>query len=114
MNDFLLINGLFLITGLIFIGIGLPLIMEKVKPNPWYGFRTRKTLASTRVWYITNKVMGYDISLAGLAISVVAVILLLIGQQRLDLLVSVAINLIVMLVTLGLAISHSFAVLKKL
>lgn len=113
MNEFLLINSLFLLTGLIFMAIGLPLIMGKVKPNRWYGFRTRKTLSNTRVWYPANKVMGYDILLAGIVMAIAATILLLIGQ-RLDVSTSAAINLIVMLITLGLAVAHSFAVLRKL
>jgi hypothetical protein len=41
--------------GLLSIAISLPLLYEKVKPNPWYGFRIRKTLENEAVWYAVNK-----------------------------------------------------------
>ncbi|WP_330485092.1 hypothetical protein [Tumidithrix elongata] len=39
MDDFFLINSLFLGVGLLYVGLSLPLIAEKIKPNNWYGFR---------------------------------------------------------------------------
>ena len=36
---------------LIIISISIPLILEKVKPNSVYGFRTQKTLSNEIVWY---------------------------------------------------------------
>ncbi len=41
--------------GLLSIIISLPLLFEKVKPNPIYGFRIRKTLENEAIWYAVNK-----------------------------------------------------------
>jgi hypothetical protein len=48
--------------------LSIPLILEKVPPNRWYGFRVAKTLSSERIWYKTNRVAGFDLVWAGIAI----------------------------------------------
>ena len=55
----------FLFTGISFIGISIPLLYEKIKPNKWYGFRTRKTFSSEEIWYKANKYMGKDLIIFG-------------------------------------------------
>ena len=52
-------------TGLLWIGISIPLIYEKIGPNQLYGFRTRKTLSNKEIWYKTNKYMGKDFIVLG-------------------------------------------------
>jgi hypothetical protein len=42
------------ITGLLFVGLSIPLLRGKVPPNQWYGFRTRLTLGDPRIWYPVN------------------------------------------------------------
>lgn len=64
---------LWLFVGLLFIGISIPLILEKVPPNRWYGLRVAKTFASERIWYAANRVAGYDLLWAGVAIAIAAV-----------------------------------------
>jgi hypothetical protein len=44
----------YLIAGLLFVGLSIPLLRGKVPPNPWYGFRTRLTLGDPRIWYPVN------------------------------------------------------------
>ena len=61
-------------TGIVFILIGIPAIFEMVPPNRWYGFRVAKTVSDERIWYAANRLMGYDILLAGVAI-LIAVLL---------------------------------------
>jgi len=56
------------LTGIVFILIGIPPILEMVPPNSWYGFRVAKTFSDERIWYAANRVMGYDLLIAGLAI----------------------------------------------
>src|SRR5262249_36502565 len=41
-------------SGLILIGLSIPLILGKIGPNPWYGFRVRRTLSDPVVWYAVN------------------------------------------------------------
>ncbi|MFZ5879509.1 MAG: SdpI family protein [Chloroflexota bacterium] len=50
---------------LLFIGLGVlgmlvaaPLMANKIGPNPVYGFRTRKTLEDSRIWYAVNQHFG--------------------------------------------------------
>jgi uncharacterized membrane protein len=59
---FALIYGL---TGLLFIGLGIPLAMQKVPPNEYYGTRTPKTLSNSAIWYAANRAGGIDLIVAG-------------------------------------------------
>jgi uncharacterized membrane protein len=54
------------VLGCVFVVVALPLVFEKVPPNCYYGFRTRKTLADRTVWYKANKFMGVGMILASL------------------------------------------------
>lgn len=49
---------LFVVNGLLLIGLAIPLIRRRVKPNPWYGFRTAKTMSSEAIWYEANAYAG--------------------------------------------------------
>ncbi|CAN1212285.1 hypothetical protein TUMEXPCC7403_18905 [Tumidithrix helvetica PCC 7403] len=113
MDDFFLINSLFLGVGLLYVGLSLPLIAEKIKPNNWYGFRTAKTLSSPRIWYPANKAMGYDLLIAGSVVSVTALVILTTGRS-LGLVPAGIINGVVLLLTLAVAVLHSFSVLRRL
>ena len=46
--------------------ISLPLIFEKIKPNPFYGFRIRATLEDTELWYEMNKYFAKRLLVVGL------------------------------------------------
>ena len=66
------------VSGLLFASIALgvfavPLIFRWVPPNPLYGFRTARTLASPSLWYRVNRFCGVAMLLA----SVVSVLLVL-------------------------------------
>lgn len=52
--------------GILIIALAIPMILEKVKPNPIYGFRTKKTLSDEKIWYPANKYSGKAMILAGL------------------------------------------------
>ncbi len=43
---------------LLMIGLSVPMVLGRIAPNPWYGVRTRKTLASKEVWYRANRLGG--------------------------------------------------------
>jgi uncharacterized membrane protein len=57
------------ITGLILALISLPLMTNKIKPNGFYGFRTRRTLENPQIWYKTNEYAGKQLFTAGIFIS---------------------------------------------
>ena len=44
-----------LFAGAVILGLAWPLYQGRISRNHWYGFRTRKSLASDEVWYATNK-----------------------------------------------------------
>ncbi len=58
-------------NGVILLTASLPMALGIVRPNRFYGFRTRKTLSDERIWYAANKVMGRDMVIAG-AVSLLA------------------------------------------
>lgn len=45
-------------AGVIVIFLAWPMAVGRVRPNPWYGYRTRGSLASEELWYRTNRVAG--------------------------------------------------------
>ncbi len=56
--------------------ISIPLVLGWVKPNPWYGVRTRKTRSSPEIWYRANRMGGICLIVATLlALAVWALLL---------------------------------------
>ena len=45
---------LFVCSGCLLAALSIPLIMGKIGPNPWYGFRVKCTLSDPVVWYAVN------------------------------------------------------------
>ncbi len=107
------ISFLWLFVGLLFIGIGIPLILEKVPPNRWYGFRVAKTFSSERIWYTANRVAGYDLMLAGGAIAITAVITWVFFNQ-LGVTTAHTLDFGVFIGALVVAFVHSFLNLNRL
>ncbi len=58
---------LFDATGLLILGLSVPLAQRRVRPNRWYGFRTPKTLSDERIWYEANAYAGRMLAYADLA-----------------------------------------------
>jgi uncharacterized membrane protein len=112
MDNFLLINLLFIFTGVVFIVLAIPLILAKIPPNQWYGFRTPKTLSEPHIWYAANRIMGYDLVAVGVAVCVSAISVLLTGRS-----ITIGqaswINIGVLLSALFLAVIHSFLSLRN-
>ena len=47
--------------------LSVPLILQRVPRNAFYGFRTRKTLSSDAIWYPANVFAGQALALASVA-----------------------------------------------
>jgi uncharacterized membrane protein len=62
------ISIIFMCNGLLFIILGIPLYLKKIKPNGIYGFRTEKTMSDPNIWYAVNRTGGIDMCIAGLVI----------------------------------------------
>ena len=60
------------ILAVIFIAVGIPLILRKVPPNYWYGWRTPSTLKDPDIWYPVNKLTGVWMVVIGSVLGVVA------------------------------------------
>src|SRR5258708_400969 len=67
---FLLI--LFLVGGAVLIGMSIPLIQGRVRPNHSYGFRVRRTLEDPNLWYPVNSYSGWWLLGVGLTEIVIA------------------------------------------
>ncbi len=65
----------FSLSGLLLAVLSVPLIMGKVEPNPWYGFRVAKTLSNHAVWYPVNAYAAKRLLLVGIGIIVSAMVL---------------------------------------
>src|SRR5688572_14194465 len=81
MNEVVTAALLFTAVGLLFVGLGVPLLCGRVRPNSWYGCRTEKTLSDEKVWYAVNRVTGRDLIAAGIAVVAVSVAILFFGRD---------------------------------
>lgn len=61
--------------GFLYIAMGIPLALRKVKPNYWYGLRVPSALSDEKVWYEANTRFGKHLILLGLVVSIAAVVL---------------------------------------
>lgn len=79
MEDPKMLTDLFMImfslSGLLVTGLAIPMILGKVKPNWWYGFRTPKTLGDEQIWYKANTYAGKLMLITGLSWIVGAIVL---------------------------------------
>ena len=61
-------------SGLLLTGLSVPLILRKVPPNIWYGFRVKATLEDEAIWYPVNEYTGKWLLGVGLLTVVMAVV----------------------------------------
>lgn len=66
---------IYALSGLVLAAISIPLILQKIGPNPWYGFRVKKTLDAPAVWYPVNAYAGKRLLAVGIVSSLSAVLL---------------------------------------
>lgn len=57
----------YVIVGVIFIVVAVPLIKRWVKPNFFYGFRLPQTMANADLWYEVNSYSGKLLAGVGVA-----------------------------------------------
>jgi uncharacterized membrane protein len=75
---------MYLVVSVLLVGLSIPLILGKIKPNPLYGFRVSQTLENPDLWYAVNRYAGKRLVVAGLAIMVGSVILYFIPGISID------------------------------
>lgn len=99
-------------AGLLIAAIALPLILGKIPPNLWYGFRTPRTLGDPAVWYPANAYAGRWLFASGIIIAIAAVALLFIPNVSIEFYTYSM--LAVTLLTIGLSVLQSFRYLSRL
>jgi uncharacterized membrane protein len=102
----------FVVTGLVFVILAIPMALRKVRPNRWYGFRTPKTLSSPEIWYAANAAMGRDLMIAGAGIVVFVLVSALVLPDRAPLLRLV--NTGVLVFALAVCLLRGFLHLRRL
>ena len=60
--------------GLLYLLLGVPLYLEKIPQNGFYGFRLAKTLENDEVWYKSNKRLGLGFSVGGVILILGAIV----------------------------------------
>jgi uncharacterized membrane protein len=103
----------FALVGLLFVGLSIPLIQQRVPPNRFYGFRTPKTLSDSKIWYEANRLSGYDFLLAGVLITISSLTLFEIAQSWKPEQVVFTLLSVMVLSLIG-AVWHSFMALRRM
>lgn len=75
---------LYVVSGLFVVLISIPLLLEKVPPNPVYGFRLSPALDDPKLWYATNKHSAKRLMCAGASAVIAAVGLYFVPSISLD------------------------------
>ena len=60
-----------LLVGLVVVGVSIPLWLEKVPMNNWYGVRIPKSYESDEAWYKLNRFGGQAGVVVGLVITLI-------------------------------------------
>lgn len=101
-----LLLPIYLVCGVLFVALGIPLAQRRIKPNMWYGFRVPQTLKDERVWYETNAYFGVRFVIVGIVTALAALILSLLPGMNED---TYAISVtVIVVVGLGVAIISSW------
>lgn len=70
----LILMVVYILVGALFVGISIPLVQGRIKPNPWYGFRVKKTLRDPETWYAVNAYSGRRMVVLGAAVAIAGVV----------------------------------------
>ena len=112
MDSFTLII-IFVLAGFMEVILGMPLLLEKIKPNWFYGFRTPKTMSNKEIWYKSNKYLGRDFIIIGIILIIGSLFLLLPGISF-SLAEIAYIELFLTLIPIIIVLIRGFVYLKKL
>lgn len=99
---------LYIGAGILLILLAIPLYLEKVKPNLWYGFRIRKTLENPEVWYPVNKFGAVWMMVSGIVTVLCAIGFLLIPGISIDGYATACALVFAAVLTLGMVITFRY------
>ena len=103
---------MYVIFGALLAGLAVPLLLDKVPPNGWYGFRVPSTLYNPDLWYKVNRYMARWMLLAGIITVVGAIGLFFVPGLSVD--AYAWLSLLVFALPFGLGIWFSFRYLRRL
>ena len=75
---------MYVVFGLLLAGLSVPLLLDKIPPNGWYGFRVPSTLYNEQLWYKVNRYSARWLLLAGIITVVAAVALYFVPGLTVD------------------------------
>jgi uncharacterized membrane protein len=113
MDDATIVMIVFLIAGVAEILQGIPLFLEKIKPNWLFGFRLPSTVKNKELWYKVNRYMGRGLIYAGI-ILVIGTLFVFIIDIGLSLFEKTMFLVILLAIPLSFVIIDGFIYLKKL
>ncbi len=74
----------YLAAGTLLVALSLPLLLGKVGPNVFYGFRVSRTLTDSRLWYAANRFAAKRLIAAAVSIMAAAVALYFVPGLSID------------------------------
>lgn len=113
MSQVTITSLMFAFLGMFFVALSIPLIRNRVPPNPHYGFRTTKTLSDPKIWYEVNHISGKDLFLAGILIAVSSLTTLTLAQTWKNEHVALTLLLVMVFSLVGVT-WHGFRVLSRI
>lgn len=99
---------LYIASGILLILLAIPLYLEKIRPNLFYGFRIRKTLDNPEIWYAVNKHGAGWMMFSGLVTVLAAVGGSLIPGISLDAYATACALIFATVMTIGLVITFRY------
>jgi uncharacterized membrane protein len=75
---------MYVVFGLLLVGLSIPLLLDRIPPNPWYGFRVPSTLADETLWYKVNRYAARWLFLSGVITTVGAIALYFVPGLTVD------------------------------
>ena len=103
---------MFALVGMLFVGLSIPLIRNRVPPNRYYGFRKRRTLSDPKIWYEVNHISGKDLFVAGVIIILSSLTTLALAQRWSNEHVAITLLLIIVFSLAGVVL-HGLRVLNR-
>jgi hypothetical protein len=104
---------LFLAVAGLIAALAVPLRRGSVRPNWWYGFRTRSTVHDPRLWYPVNQFAARQLLGATAVQAATNAVVLVWLRDRLSVEQVAVIGTVVFLATTTFAVARSFAYLAR-
>jgi uncharacterized membrane protein len=100
------------LAGLVFIAIGIPLAVERVSPNHWYGFRA-KAFSNQTICYAVNRVAGIDLIIAGVVVALGVLAMFILHETVLPTLTIARRGFGLFIVAMAVVVLHGFRFLSR-